>query len=286
MKMSANHDGGDNDQNHAEVYIFLDVDGVLNDKWLGHTDGLFPEDNESLHPHLISNLGELIRRLEIEQGLEPILVLSTTWRLQEQLHDILLSSFAKVEVGNNKTIQEYLFRFFDGDRKLWSTSDLNFGTTPEGRAAEIQAWLSDHCQQNDLKRIDLLVMILDDLDLLYTDTGKRNEAIHDHQFVCTVECTGHLKVLGPVGLTQDRLELSLQKVKQQSEMRTRRLYGTGRWTKSEWALLSANTTLQPHMQALRSDQCPSWIIEIAQSYFKEEHNGKNEAKRCWCWPCC
>jgi len=249
-----------------------------------------------LHPQLVGNLVQLMCRLETEHGLDPKLVLSTTWRLQQQSRDELLSSFAKIQVGTNKTLEKYLNNFGDdGDNNnrtsSWATPDLEHGTAPEGRAAEIQAWLSNHCCQTTngcFKRSDLLFLILDDLDLLYTETGKRNEAIscQQHNFVCTASYTGYRQVEGAVGLTQERIELALQKVQQQSEIIRRRRNGTGKWTEAEWAFLSANRILMPHLQALRSDQCPSWIMEIAQSHINEQKHEENITalnNRCWCW---
>ena len=54
----------ENDQ--KEVIIFLDVDGVLNDKWIGHIES-FSKDLDSLHPQLVHNLGRLAAHLKTEQ---------------------------------------------------------------------------------------------------------------------------------------------------------------------------------------------------------------------------
>lgn len=297
------------DRNDKTIIIFLDVDGVLNNKWIGyhhhhhHHVGEEEEnssaDGGSLQSQLLENLAELVHRLEIENGLEPRIVLSTTWRLQPKSVKSLLSSFGKIKVGrktnnDDKTLEEYLDIRDDHEgnaacRSSWVTPDLGYGTTPEGRAAEIRSWLSNHCRINGLNGNNLLFLILDDLDLLYTETGKRNETINPQTFVCTVSYKGYRQVDGDVGLTKERVELALQRVQQQYAMRIKRRTGTGRWTQAEWTLLSAHPILQPHLQALRSDQCPSWITEIAEGYIqktqKQLANGSiaTQNRRWCCW---
>lgn len=278
------------DADEKAVYIFLDVDGVLNDKWIGHAEPspATGDKAESLHPTLVDNLANLVSRLQTEQSLDPKLVLSTTWRLQQQSCAELLSSLTKVKVGGEKTLEQYLLRSVDckngdaNDMSSWATPDLGHGTTPEGRVAEIQAWLIGHCRRTNngttRKRGDLLFLILDDLDLLYTDSGKRNEGVRPQNFVCTASYQSHSQVDGEVGLTPERVELALQKVRQQAGTRRTRRYGTGTWTEGEWAVLSASPGLQPHLQALRSDECPSWIAEIARRHIKNTPTQKKKKK--------
>eukprot|EP00581_Thalassiosira_minuscula_P009478 CAMPEP_0183708276 /NCGR_PEP_ID=MMETSP0737-20130205/4636_1 /TAXON_ID=385413 /ORGANISM="Thalassiosira miniscula, Strain CCMP1093" /LENGTH=307 /DNA_ID=CAMNT_0025936119 /DNA_START=88 /DNA_END=1008 /DNA_ORIENTATION=+ len=273
-----------------EVFIFLDVDGVLNTKWIGYIgqqrNNSSPslEDETKFHPRLVDNFANLIHRLENHPhyDLDPKIVLSTTWRLQEQSCKELVSFLSTIQVGTKK-LGRYLNNFDDNHcdnekerRSFWSTPDLDHGTTPEGRAAEIQAWVRHHCQTNNVKQNDLLFLILDDLDLLYTDTGKRNESIQQQNFVCTVSYKSHRQVEGEVGLTKERVEIALQKVQEQCEMMKRRKEGTGIWTKDEWELLSNNVQLRPHLQALRSDDCPSWILDIARSHVKREQQKQKQ----------
>jgi len=272
------------------VIIFLDVDGVLNEKWIGHAE---PSDTgskkaECLHPQLVQNLALLVSRLEAEHSLEPKLVLTTTWRLRQQSCAKLLSYLANMKAGSKTTLKQYLLNFVEykndniNDMSSWATPDLGHGTTPEGRAAEIRAWIINHCRQTKRGTTsDLLFLILDDLDLLYTDTGKRNEGIRSQNFVCTVSYTGYRQVDGAVGLTQERVELALQKMGQQRETRRTRRHGTGKWTEEEWALLSASPELRPHLQTLRCPECPSWIEAIAQRHIDNNPSQKKKLRRWW-----
>lgn len=304
------------------IVLFLDVDGVLNENWFGHVEpSSFSEDNNGtlLDPQLLRNLGRLVYHLETDHSLSPRIVLSTTWRLRQNSRDELVASLAQTPVGEcnnqNRNLKMYLNRwdYDDGDdagattaiaiaiaakndTRSWATPDLGNGTTPEGRVDEIQAWISDYCrrllkirkkkQKITTTRSELLFLTLDDLDLLYTDTGKRNEWMRPQNFCCTVSYDGRRLERGTaVGLTTPRVELALQKVRQQLETRTRKRIGTGDWTEEEWEILSKHPALQPHLRALRSEECPSWIVEIAQRHVAlEQRNDDNRRVYFWCCP--
>lgn len=96
------------DARKTEVIIFFDVDGVLNDKWIGHvesTDSSHKDD--SFHPQLVDNLVELIRCLQQQHGLDPKLVLSTTWRLQPQSCEKLLELGGTGIEQNTTAVRKY-----------------------------------------------------------------------------------------------------------------------------------------------------------------------------------
>ncbi|KAL7549638.1 hypothetical protein ACHAWF_017777 [Thalassiosira exigua] len=114
-----------------------------------------------------------------------------------------------------------------------------------------------------------MFLVLDDLNLLYTETGKRNDSIHPRNFLCTVSYVGSRRVVGEVGLTKERMETAFRRILEQVEARERRrgdIAGTGDWTEEEWAILSAREELRPHLSTLWLGECPPWIAEVARRH--------------------
>ena len=88
---------------------------------------------------------------------------------------------------------------------------------------------------------------------------------------------------GVVVLTLERMELALQRC--DSRQRHGEQDGTGRTCgpRGDWTVLSASPGLRPHLQALWSDKCPSWITEslqrnIKKPYSKEEEEEEEEGE--------
>lgn len=130
-------------------YIFLDIDGVLNDEVhiekCYEMNGGYPMSMNHcpFDPKALTNLMNLVKRIR-EVG-EPRIVLSSTWRLHEIDMEIVSARIA-----------EYGLRLFDKTPYIYSQ-----------RGLEIKDYLSSH-QEEDYKFV-----ILDDdkfdIETLYAD---------------------------------------------------------------------------------------------------------------------
>ena len=121
----------------AQVLVFLDVDGVLNADWhglglRGDIDGL-----ADLEPAMLAALNELVRRVESEVA--PVrIVLSSTWRLSARRKARLLAGLREAGAPPHCLAQMSVTP---------RVSDC--GTTPEGRAKEIGAWLNAERERHE-----------------------------------------------------------------------------------------------------------------------------------------
>lgn len=134
-------------------YIFLDVDGVLNDQIhieeCYEMNGGYPMsmDYVPFDPKALTNLMNLVKKIRLVSSEEPRIVLSSTWRLHEVSTEIVSARIA-----------EYGLRLFDKTPYIHSE-----------RGIEIQSFLS----KQDIKEDDYKFVILDDdkfdIETLYAD---------------------------------------------------------------------------------------------------------------------
>ena len=257
--------------------LFVDVDGVLNANWHGASAGHAGHSHDP-DPALLGNLAELVAGLEA-RGFAPRLVLSSTWRSDARLLRQIVEAFAATavaggEAGGGLSAYWYASRPGDGDA---ATPNLGDGSTPEGRAAEIRAWLRARPQQ--------FFLVLDDLDVRVRSDGTPNPAVSDTNFVHTAELKGaesRARVV-EVGLTRARVAEALAKVNHQETRIVREQEGTGEFSGEEWERLRACAALGPSLGMLKKDTCPLWIKEAARAHLAQPQGGdERPARRCCC----
>ena len=188
----------------AALPIFLDVDGVLNSNWWGIRDNSCDEINLLF----VQNLADLIIKLE-NKGYSPRIVLSSTWRLDTALRSKLLVIFSGVPLdGKCGSLEKYMYGRVLEDA---ITPDLKDRTSSDGRVAEIRAWLEKHPHD--------LYLVLDDLDLLFKESGERNASMSIVNFVHTAENQELEECNRPaVGLTTAKVAAALEKISEQAAL--------------------------------------------------------------------
>lgn len=255
----------------AEVIVFLDVDGVLNADWhglgLGRSEDLVGL--VALEPEMLAALASLLRRIEAEVAPARI-VLSSTWRLSAARKALLLASLREAGVSHDCLAQM-------GETPRAS----NCGTTPEGRAEEIGAWLcAERARRGEQEALQdgdglsptwrPLFLVLDDLDLMVDSTGKPIFGhIHRAHFVhtapshdrCGVQSRGH-DACAP-GLNPSRVEEALAKLQEQAELVQLDQSPTGAYSREEWEMLQESGL---PLDLLKTNACPLWIREAARRY--------------------
>jgi hypothetical protein len=248
----------------AEVLVFLDVDGVLNADWHGLGFGR-SEDLEglvALEPAMLAALASLLRRVEAEVA-PPRIVLSSTWRLSAARKALLLASLREVGVSPNCLAQM-------GETPRAS----NCGTTPEGRAEEIGAWL---CAERARREHEVLqddnghsstwrplFLVLDDLDLMVDSVGKPIFGhIHRTHFVHTAPNQSRSHDACSPGLNPSRVEEALAKLQEQALRNQLDESPTGAYTREEWEILQESGL---PLEVLKTHACPLWIREAARRY--------------------
>lgn len=137
-----------------ETYIFLDVDGVLNNKrhykkLHKKYGGRFCCENMPFNPRSLRNLKRIV------DATDGKIVLSSSWRLSDKCMTVL-----------EARLIEYGIKIFSKTERL----DGNRGN-------EITSWLSQHAQQRQLLKLDgidedIIVFRYDSINLIIDDEVK------------------------------------------------------------------------------------------------------------------
>eukprot|EP00947_MAST-08B_sp_MAST-8B-sp1_P002850 g2850.t1 len=317
---------------HPVSIIFLDVDGVLNDNWHGHNGSAGHGDE--LDSTLIANLATLVGKAQA-RGLKPRVVITSTWRNHPALREKLLAKLeatlvpgpdnigAEQKQSSFTNVRSFLFGGEATDVSVFGTPDLGdevkghgkmsgfslcpslFGTSPEGRAAEIRAWLRARKDATTTAGAGgggggrQCFVVLDDLNILFTSDGRVNNSVVAKHFVHTIEEAPGLggKTRGPIGLTKARVAEALAKLEAQHAERAALLLeeegsvgdggrsggGGGRgsaaseFSADDWALLEQGQGAVV-LDLLRKENCPFWVTEAARTYLREHRQAAGKRR--------
>eukprot|EP00928_Gymnodinium_smaydae_P067277 TRINITY_DN50225_c0_g1_i1.p1 TRINITY_DN50225_c0_g1~~TRINITY_DN50225_c0_g1_i1.p1 ORF type:complete len:262 (-),score=49.31 TRINITY_DN50225_c0_g1_i1:244-1029(-) len=240
------------------VPIFCDVDGVLNSHWWG-SELRHSASGGEVDGDMLKQLAALVSQAELE-GFRPQLVISSTWRRERQLMELLHARFAaqQVELADSmRPLLDFLPKAAD-DADAWMTPCLGDGSSCEVRVREIMQWLQ--------LRPHSFYLVLDDMNLLFSDSGKPTH-LHDDKFIHTLDERTNV-----AGLSASHVQSALAKLRRQEDS-LKREAGTGIFTEAEWQLLKESGL---PLEILRRERCPLYIKDAAKTYLK---NRQAEAKK-------
>ena len=230
--------------------LFLDVDGVLNRNWWEATGA--DAHDEGIDAQLTANLSTFCNRLTQRGQCVPVVVVSSTWRLNTQLTSQLVAA-----------LQEHRIELYrDPTDSDWCTPDLGDSRSSAGRVAEVKAWVQAHPEHT-------IWLALDDLLLRATDGMPLDHFLHT--------ASNELSI----GFTTDKIDVALTMIEAQLQRFKEKVNtwhpdetSTGQFTQAEWDILMASQHFYERRQLLRkvpiAGAALTAIIEKAQVYLRHK----------------